>query len=190
MKNRLLKYTLYIFLVIVAACNYHPNQAQKKTGTDSEFSIAFQNQFDALIDTSIGIADGYSLYHTEYDSKVTITDILKSGANYYLIDFWASWNMKCRNFNTNFKWQYDTLRSCGVEIIGIGTHDTLNSFIRAVEDDRTPWVQLYDMDNFLAEELNLKGVPVKVLVDKNGKIIRVFKDGFSLSEFINKPEYL
>lgn len=176
-----------ILLVLIWACNTHP-QKEADNDTEQTTSLSFTNEFDTLVDVSIFENEQYSLFHPIYESKVKLSDFLNTGADYYLIDFWASWNEQCRNFNTNFKWQYDTLRSCGVEIIGIGTHDTLNSFIMAVEDDHTPWIQLYDIDNYLAESLELKGVPVKVLVDNNGKVVRVFKEEFSLNSLINKPE--
>ncbi|RZK76024.1 MAG: AhpC/TSA family protein [Pedobacter sp.] len=93
---------------------------------------------------------------------------------YVYIDFWASWCIPCRNENPNVLKAYEKFKNKNFAIIGVSIDNDLNSWKKAIEDDKMPWTMVSDLKgskNEIATYFGIRGVPSTLLIDPSGKII-------------------
>ncbi len=107
---------------------------------------------------------------------------------YVLIDFWASWCKPCRASFPHVKELYAKYHDKGFEVVGI-TNDTNNEmWLKAIEEDQTPWIHVADRfpsNPAPAEIISLYGMdflPSTVLIDANGIIIAKLLHGDELDK--------
>lgn len=164
------------------------------------FSYSEVNQLASLLDTSLHHTfewQNLSKLLNRLDSErhrttgnifhdVVLKDTADGALNtkcfrnkYVLVDFWASWCKPCRALNPELKVLYEKYRQRGFEIIGVSLDTEKKAWKKAIIQDDLPWTQLIDEKAFsgaLAKYYDIYGVPVKILLDKEGKIA-----GFDLS---------
>jgi peroxiredoxin len=93
---------------------------------------------------------------------------------YVLIDFWASWCGPCRRENPNVKKVYEKYHDKGFEILGVSLDKNRNAWLAAIEQDGLTWPHISDLkywSSSVVPEYNITGIPLTVLVDKEGNII-------------------
>lgn len=97
------------------------------------------------------------------------------GKKYVLIDFWASWCIPCRSDHPKLIELYDKYNAL-VEFISISLDTNLNAWKKAIKEDQIyRWVHLTAKENTQVDfrsEYDVKGVPVRILLDSDGKIIK------------------
>lgn len=100
------------------------------------------------------------------------------GKNYVLLDFWASWCKPCRDDIPSLKEIYKRYNEKGLEIIGISEDDNSLLWKKAVEKDSTQlWrhilvsQKVQKIDTLITDKYFVFGIPVKVLINKEGIII-------------------
>lgn len=112
-----------------------------------------------------------------------------------VINVWGSWCPPCRAEAPYLNKVAKEMKSKGVEFVGINTRDGDKIQPRAFEDDfDISYPSLYDptgkmlLSAFPKGTVNLQGLPVTVILDRNGKIAaRVFggTDDSKLRKMIN-----
>lgn len=93
---------------------------------------------------------------------------------YVLVDFWASWCVPCRAENPFLLKAYRELKDKNFEIVGISLDDTKAAWMKAVEQDKLPWIQVSDVKGFKTEvavRFGITAIPQNVLIDPEGKVI-------------------
>ncbi|MBI2967700.1 MAG: AhpC/TSA family protein [Bacteroidetes bacterium] len=91
-----------------------------------------------------------------------------------LIDFWASWCRPCRMENPNVVRVYHKFRSKGFEIYGVSLDKNRDAWLNAIKTDGLAWVHVSDLaywNSVVVKMYDISGIPMTVLIDREGKII-------------------
>jgi len=108
---------------------------------------------------------------TKTGKLIQVSEIVSEN-KFTLIDFWASWCGYCRTEFPKMKEDYKKYHKQGLEIVAISLDKKRESWLIALEEDKTPWMQ-FTTDNVanLDSLYDLGGIPRSVLVDSEGTII-------------------
>lgn len=110
----------------------------------------------------------------QLDSIGSRIDLVTLTHKYTLIDFWASWCGPCRKAFPELKKIYSEFNKMGLQIISISLDDTHENWIRALRQERLPWLQVSELKGFYAEiakYYHLEYIPFNLLLDESGKIV-------------------
>lgn len=91
-----------------------------------------------------------------------------------MIDFWAGWCGPCRAFNPVLLEIYNKYHEKGFEVVAVSMDRDRDFWLKAIEDDKLPWIQLSEVAYWNTEPVrlyNVRYIPQNVLVDSEGKII-------------------
>jgi len=98
---------------------------------------------------------------------------------YILIDFWGSWCGPCHAAFPGLRALYAKYHDKGFEILGIATESNNDAWVKDVEKEKLPWLQMVDIkgtQSVSQTQFAITEYPTTVLVDPNGKIIGRFGD--------------
>jgi peroxiredoxin len=130
--------------------------------------------YRGVANTDVGIAPpAFTL--PDPDGKMIALSSFKG--KYVLLDFWYSGCGWCRKMTPGLIKIYADLKKKGFEIISISV-DPKNDeikWIKAMEEDKAPWMQLWDKEKTLPEQYGITGYPTMFFLDKKGKVLqRIF----------------
>ena len=91
-----------------------------------------------------------------------------------LLDFWAVWHSFCIGDILNVKEIYDTYRDQGFEVIGVNLDTDETKLRNFLKGNDIRWRQIYsgqERQSPLAQQYDIRSIPVRWLIDRNGKLI-------------------
>ncbi len=100
-----------------------------------------------------------------------------------LVDFWATWCMPCVAELPNVKKAYNKYHSQGFEIISVSLDPNVEVCQGFVKRNQLPWHHICDgkfWNAKLAKKHKVTGIPLPVLVGKDGKIVSTTARGEDL----------
>ncbi len=137
----------------------------------SEIAQSYRGEIEAVQKTAIG-QPAPEIELTAPDGKKIALSSLKG--KYVLIDFWASWCGPCRKENPNVVKMYKKYQDKDFEIFGVSLDREREDWLQAIEEDGLDWLHVSDLKFWQSEVVPLyriEGIPMTVLIDKDGKII-------------------
>lgn len=90
-----------------------------------------------------------------------------------LIEVWASWCAPCRDDIPYLREVYDRYRQRGFDIVGISIDTQRDAWLQALKAERMPWRQFNDAARRSFEAFETGSVPTSILVDDEGRILRL-----------------
>jgi cytochrome c biogenesis protein CcmG, thiol:disulfide interchange protein DsbE len=92
-----------------------------------------------------------------------------------LINFWASWCLPCREETPALEQAYLTYATRGVIILGVNSveQDTREAAMAFVDEFRVTYPQLWDATDSTFQDYRVRGLPMSVLINREGQIEHV-----------------
>jgi len=107
-----------------------------------------------------------------YGKDVSLYSIQK---DYILLDFWGSWCTWCIKDFPNMKAFY-TKYANNLEILGIACNDKQDAWLASIKKNKLQWMNVINnRENDVAAQYVINIYPTKILLDKDKKIIGIFK---------------
>ncbi len=127
------------------------------------------------------LLDGTQLDWDSYRGKVV------------LIDYWASWCPPCIAELPNVKKLYEAYHDKGFEVLGINLDDTPEKANYEIERMELPWPSLFSenesergWEHPMAVRYGITGIPVAILVDREGKVVSMTARGANLGRQLRR----
>ncbi len=121
--------------------------------------------------------------------KVLLTDYVPKG-KIVMLEFWASWCGPCRGEIPHLK-QLNETRSDLFSIVSISLDDNEKEWRKALDDEKMDWPQLVDFNGVegkIAKAYNIMAIPYSIILDREGRIMKIGLRGDSLDAFLDKIE--
>jgi len=129
----------------------------------------YANKEKELLRSEIGKPAVNFILDDNFGNKVSLHDF--KGKVVY-IDVWASWCGPCRAETPAFKLLYENYKNDSrVVFISIASRDAFRDWKKALEEDKTEWIQLIDKDDVVWKAYTTYSIPNFILIDKNGNIL-------------------
>lgn len=127
----------------------------------------------------VGQAPGFKAQSPDGQTN-DLKDII-GGEKYVLLDFWASWCVPCRNFVPELKQLAKKYEDKGLVVVSISTDKDREAWLRAVEEEQMPWLNLLD-ESGISDAYGVTAIPSIFLIGPDGEILFGKQSGASVSE--------
>jgi len=109
--------------------------------------------------------------------------------SYVLLDFWASWCPPCRLENPNLVKVYEKYHDKGFEIYQVSLDRSRDAWLKGIKDDGLHWIHVSDVqfwNSIVVPVYNIQGIPMSLLLDREGRIIAQNLRGEMLEQELKK----
>jgi len=147
------------------------SDAMKKKFPDQKNLKAFYDYVDKMKRLSIGSLAPEIKLNSPEGKEIALSSLR---GKIVLVDFWASWCGPCRKENPNVKKIYAEFHSKGFEVFSVSLDKDKNAWVKAIADDKLTWTHVSDLGYWQSSVVplyDIKGIPMTVLLDKEGKIV-------------------
>ena len=127
-------------------------------------------EYSSLIDKLESSLPELSLPDTRGDT-ISLSSL---GSKAILISFWASWNPLSVSHNLELKKIYEKYHTLGFEIYQVSMDNDKESWLRAVEYDELPWINVSELsypESYAAAIYNVSSLPTTFLVTPDGEVL-------------------
>ncbi|HVG13629.1 MAG TPA: TlpA disulfide reductase family protein [Chitinophagaceae bacterium] len=110
-------------------------------------------------------------------------------ASYYLIVYWASWCVPCRQEIPGIKRLHEKFTNTGLSITSISIDGNRSNWQTAIEKEKMPWQQLIAIDStkdFIDLHYNIKAIPKAYLFNRKKELIKTYTDALVMTRDINE----
>lgn len=133
------------------------------------------------------IAPDFEEFLTDGKNQMKLSDLK---GNVVLIDFWASWCGPCRKENPNVVKTYEKYKKDGFTIMSVSLDTDRSKWLAAIKQDNLSWPNhvsdLKGWSSKVGRLYEVGSVPFTVLIDKEGRIIKVNLRGEALEKELSK----
>ena len=147
------------------------SETMKKKFPDQKNLKAFYDYVDKMKRLNIGSQAPEIKLSSPEGKEIALSSLR---GKIVLVDFWASWCGPCRKENPNVKKIYAEFHSKGFEVFSVSLDKDKNAWIKAIADDKLTWTHVSDLGFWQSSVVplyDIKGIPMTVLLDKEGKIV-------------------
>ena len=152
---------------------------------ESEYVVYFGNQLAQLARMAIGQPAPEISMTTPDGKNITLSSLR---GKYVLIDFWASWCGPCRKENPNVVRIYNKFKDKEFEIYSVSLDEKREKWLEAIQKDGMAWTHVSDLKHWNSPVVQLyrvEGIPLTILVDKDGVIVDKNLRGQALEDRLN-----
>lgn len=112
--------------------------------------------------------------HNNEPQEIKLEDAIK-GNNYTLVQFWATWCTQCRFELPRLEKLYKEHKQEKFEILAITVQSPHDKIEKYIKDTNITFPILLDEENKLMSKFKLNALPSGILLDREGKVVRVFR---------------
>ena len=126
---------------------------------------------------------------TPEGSDLSLSDL---HGKYVVLDFWASWCRPCRASFPEMKKLYAEYKNRHVEILGVSDDFRKDDWLKALEEDQLPWLQVIDefpvphKPSRVGTLYAIHYLPTLILIDPDGKMVGKPKDKHELRVWLDE----
>jgi len=162
----------------------------------------FQSSQDVQIQQRVSILQGIERRLSLPGNPIRLTGTLLDGSELdwesyrgkvVLVDFWATWCGPCRADVPNVMKMYQAYHDKGFEVLGISLDDQREEAESYIEQTKIPWPTMFSENpaergwkNPMAVYYGVSGIPLAILVDREGKVVHMLARGENLNRELRR----
>ena len=151
---------LSIVLIFCISCSQQEGSEQAETKQSPETSKSVSWVGKKVLP--------FTLTEATTSEEINISDLI--GKKVIYITWWATWCKACVEEIPELKHLYSKFKDKGLEIVSINVKESKTKVAKYVKKKEVPYLNVLDLDGAVSKMYKVVGIPVNVVIDKNGVI--------------------